>query len=218
MKVEPSGIVLIDICSIQTDRCVAKRAAAITAVWTLPNRIQMNVCRPCLEEQVLSGEWEIQGAKVERRADVAAYSPDRRLQLIVEVKKKPGKQIELRDWAHRIHRNLLAHAAVPNTPYFLLVILPDHFYLWRNNSPSALDRAPDYEIRAHEVLQSYLEKLPSASDAISEHQQESLVTQWLTDLVHSAPSNKDHLKWFYDSGLYEATKNGSVIMEAPVAA
>lgn len=218
MRIEPTGIVLREICSIQTDRCVAKEPAAITAVWTLPSRVQVNVCRPCLEEQVRSGEWEIQGAKVEKRADVAVYSPDKRLQLIVEVKKRPSKQVELKDWANRIHRNLLAHAGVPITPYFLIAILPDCFYLWKDNSQSTLDRPPDYEINAKDILQRYFETLSSPPDTVSEHQLESLVTLWLTDLVHSEPSDSDYMKWFYDSGLYAATKDGSVIMEAPVAA
>jgi hypothetical protein len=218
MKVEPTGIVLVDVCNIQTDRCVAKQPAAITAVWTLPGRVQVNVCRPCLEEQVRLGEWEIEGAKVEKRADVAVYSSDKRLQLIVEVKKRPNKQIELRDWAKRIHRNLLVHAGVPSTPYFLIAILPDYLYLWKYNSPSSLDKAPDYEVKAKDIFKTYFDKLASPPDIASEHQLESLVTLWLKDLVQSEPSDNDYLKWFYDSGLYDATKDGSVIMEAPVAA
>ena len=145
MRVEPTGIVLEDICTIQTDRCIAKSPAGITAVWTLPNRVQVNVCRPCLEEQVRSGEWEIEGAKIEKRADVAVYSPDNRLQLIVEVKKAPRATTKTRDWAELIHRNLLVHAGVPNTPYFLIVMPPDYFYLWKNHSPSSFDRGPDYD-------------------------------------------------------------------------
>src|SRR5256885_1615764 len=110
MKIEPSGVVLVDVCSIQTEKCVAKRPAPITAVWTLPGRVQINVCRPCLEEQVRAGEWEIQGAKIERRADVAVYSRDKKLQLVVEVKRKPRTKANLKEWATNIHRNLLAHS------------------------------------------------------------------------------------------------------------
>jgi hypothetical protein len=218
MKVEPSGVVLTDICTIQTERCVAKQPAAITAVWTLPGRVQVNVCRPCLEEQVRSGEWEIEGAKVEKRADIAVYSPDKRLQLIVEIKKKLGEQTELREWAKRIHRNLLMHAGVPSTPYFLVAILPDELYLWKNNSPSSLDKGPDYEIKAKDILQKYFDTMPASPDAASEYQLEALVSSWLEDLVHSAPSDDHYLRWFYDSGLYDATKGGSVITEASVAA
>jgi len=81
MKVEPSGVVMIDICSIQTDKCVAKKPAPVTAVWSPPGRTQMNVCRPCLEEKIRAGEWEIQGARVEQRVDVAVYSKEQQLQL-----------------------------------------------------------------------------------------------------------------------------------------
>jgi hypothetical protein len=218
MKVEPTGIVLVDICSIQTDRCVAKQPSPITAVWTLPGRVQVNICRPCLEEQVRSGEWEIEGAKVEKRADVAVYSPDRRLQLVVEIKKRPDAQIELKDWAKRIHRNLLVHSGVPSTPYFLIAILPDYFYLWKDNSPSSVEKAPDYEIKAQDILKTYFDKLSSTPDNANEYQLESIITLWLKDLVHSEPSDNDYLKWFYDSGLYDATKDGLVIMEAPMAA
>ena len=44
-KVEPSGVVLKGICSIQTDRCTAKKEGPITAVWGPPGRTQINVCR-----------------------------------------------------------------------------------------------------------------------------------------------------------------------------
>src|SRR5258705_7574917 len=109
-RIEPSGVVLIAVCAIRTENCVAKTAAPITAVWTLPGRVQVNVCRPCLEEQVRLGEWEIRGAKIESRADVAVYSPDNKLQLVVEVKKKPRAQANLKDWATKVRRNLVAHS------------------------------------------------------------------------------------------------------------
>jgi hypothetical protein len=224
MRIEPTGVILVDVCSIQTERCLAKQPAALTAVWTLPGRRQVNVCRPCLEEQVRSGDWEIEGARVEKRADVAVYSADKSLQLIVEIKKRPSnktrpsKQMEFRDWAKRIHRNLLAHAGVPSAPYFLIAILPDYLYLWKDNSSSSLNAAPDYEIKAKDVLQTYFDKLSSPPDTASEHQLEAIVTTWLKDIVHAEPSEDKYLKWFYDSGLYNATKDGSVIMEARVAA
>jgi hypothetical protein len=40
-----------------------RSATKLTAVWTSPARLQINVCRPCLEEQVRAGEWEIKGAR-----------------------------------------------------------------------------------------------------------------------------------------------------------
>lgn len=64
MKVEPSGVVMRDICSIQTDKCTAKEGGPITAVWGPPGRTQINVCRACLEEKIRIGEWEVEGARL----------------------------------------------------------------------------------------------------------------------------------------------------------
>lgn len=64
MKVEPSGVVMRGECDIKTEACTAKEHGPITAVWTPPGRTQTNVCRPCLEEMVRSGKWEIEGARI----------------------------------------------------------------------------------------------------------------------------------------------------------
>jgi hypothetical protein len=219
MKIEPTGVVFIDICSIQTEECVAKEPAPITAVWSLPGRVQVNVCRPCLEEQIRSGEWEIQGAKIEKRADVAVYSPDNKLQLIVEVKKKPGARVP-KNWATMIHRNLLAHSGIPNTPYFLLAVPPDSLFLWKKSDPTNYERRPDYEIEAKKFFEKYANKLSLSPRVTSEHfYLEQLVSSWLEDLVKSNPPPDDlSYKWLYESGLYEAIKDGSVVMQATVAA
>jgi hypothetical protein len=64
MKVEPSGVVMFGECSIQTDSCVAREAAPITAIWTVPGRQQVDVCGACLEEQMRTGAWAVGGARV----------------------------------------------------------------------------------------------------------------------------------------------------------
>lgn len=64
MKVESTGIVMIGVCDVQTDRCVAKTPSPITAVWTLPGRNQINVCKACLDDQLRTGSWTIEGARV----------------------------------------------------------------------------------------------------------------------------------------------------------
>ena len=64
MKVEPSGVVMMGICTIQTKQCSAKDISPITAVWTMPGRTQVNVCRECLEEKIKCGEWEVKGARI----------------------------------------------------------------------------------------------------------------------------------------------------------
>lgn len=226
MKIEPTGVIFVDVCSIQTERCVAKESAPITAVWSLPGRVQINVCRPCIEVQIRSGEWEIQGARIERRADVAVYSTDGRLQLVVEVKKRPAAKIS-GSWATTIHRNLLTHSGVPNAPYFLLAVPPDHLFLWKKSDSTNHQRNADYEIEAKRLFEKHPDNLfvglpqpPSSSQAFNEHfYLEQLVSFWLEDLVKSEPSPDDpSYKWLYESGLYGAIKGGSVVMEATVAA
>lgn len=218
MNVEPTGIVLVDACTIQTEKCVARHPAPITVVWTLPGRVQVNVCRPCLEEQVRLGEWEIRGAKIERRADVAVYSPDNRLQLVVEVKKRPRTQANLTEWATNVRRNLMAHSGIPNTAYFLLAVFPDSLFLWKNSDPFDIEKAPDYEAGVPDTLKAYFDELASSPDNASEYHLEMVTTSWLKDLAKSARSNDPSLQWVYDSGLYEAIKNGLVVMQAAIAA
>jgi hypothetical protein len=216
MKVEPIGVIFDGICSIQTEKCVAKQSAPITAVWQHPGRIQVNVCRPCLEEQIRSGEWEIEGAKVEKRADVAVFSPDKKIQLVVEVKKSPSQKKELREWATKIRRNLLVHSGIPSTRYFLLAVLPDWLFLWKPQATFNLDKAPDYELKAQEILKKYLDEISSTKPIPSEYDYEYLVSLWLQELAKSKPSESPSLNWFYESGLYDAVKDGSVVMEATV--
>ncbi len=219
MKVEPTGIVLVDTCSVQTERCLAREPAAITAVWTLPGRVQINVCRPCLEEQVRSGEWEIQSARIERRADVAVYSPDKRLMLVVEVKRRSKANKNLREWATLIHRNLIAHSGIPSAPYFLLAVLPGYLYLWKDTDPSNIDKGPDYEVEAQGVLDSYFKRLlPLGVENASDYHLESLMTSWLKDIVDSKQLADPSLSWLQDSGLFQAVTNGSVVMQGAIAA
>ena len=218
MKIEPTGVILVDFCSIQTEKCVAKNPAAITAVWTLPGRVQVNVCRPCLEEQVRSGEWDIQGAKIGRRADVAVYSTDKKPLLVVEVKRKPKDNKNMREWATRIHRNLITHSGVPSAPYFLLAVLPGRLYLWKDNDPFSFDKAPDYEIEAEEVLEPYLEQLSLPLENASEYQLEALMSSWLKDIVSSNQLTNTPQTWLQDSGLLNTVKDGAVVMQARIAA
>jgi hypothetical protein len=79
-----------------------------------------------------------------RRADVAVYSPDGKLQLVVEIKNRPGASAE---WVAQMRRNLLVHAVIPPSPYFLLA-LPDFFYLWIDARSVHELASPDYQIQA----------------------------------------------------------------------
>jgi hypothetical protein len=145
------------------------------------------------------------------RPDVVVYAPNERAQLVVEVKNRPGASDE---WARQMRRNLLAHALVPSTPYFLLV-LPDHIYLWRSKDPSNIESPPDYKVETQAVLADYLQRLPRPLNEISEYSLELLVNSWLKDLVSLSQGELDDpvQRWIVESGLYDAIKKGLVMAE-----
>ncbi len=141
-------------------------------------------------------------------ADFVVQSPDDKVQLVVEAKTKPDASAL---WAAHMRRNLIAHAAVPSTPYFILA-LPDHFYMWKN-AQSAGTVTPDYVIDTREVLRPYLESLKSSVRDLSEQSFELVVRTWLEDLVKAdlGPGREGpQQKWLLDSGLYERVRDGTV--------
>ena len=149
-----------------------------------------------------------------RRVDIAVYSPDRELQLVVELKNKLGASAE---WVTRLRHNLLVHSFIPHVPYFLLV-LPDFFYLWTDTTPVNNLAEPDYKIDATEVLAPYLRSNQSLND-ISGYGLELLIMSWLEDTVRTELQRDTvdpNLQWLFDSGLYEAVTRGSVAVEATV--
>ena len=218
MKIEPSGVIFTALCDIQTERCRAKQPAPVTAVWAIPGRWQINVCRPCLEEQVRAGEWEIQGARIARRADVAVYSPGRKLQLVVEVKNSAYAERPPQNWAQQIHRNLHAHSGLPPAAYFLLALLPGNFYLWKEGGSHNFDRPADFEADADQLLQPYFDRLSVPPENASGYDLEVIVSTWLKDLLEKEPPSDEAHQWLLESGLYAALKGGSVEMQAPLAA
>ena len=148
-----------------------------------------------------------------RRADVAVYSPDGNLQLVVEIKNRPDASAE---WVTQMRRNLLLHAVIPPSPYFLLV-LPDFFCLWKDAMFINELAPPAYHIKAAEVLASYLDPSTQSLTNLTEYSLELLVTSWLEDLVGTELRRDTvgpHLQWLFDSGLYEAIRHGSVMVEA----
>ncbi len=148
-----------------------------------------------------------------RHADVAVYSPDGKLQLVVEIKNRPGASTE---WVTHMRRNLLVHAVIPPSPYFLLA-LPDFFYLWTDTLSVHELAPPAYQIKAAEVLAPYLDQTTQSLKDLSEYSLELLVTSWLEDVVE-ADLRRDmvgpHLQWLFDSGLYDAIAHGSITIEA----
>ena len=149
-----------------------------------------------------------------RQADIAVFSPDDRLQLIVEVKNKKGASPL---WAANMRGNLFAHSAIPNAPFFLLA-LPDHFYLWKNASPIGVT-PPDYEIDPTPIFGTYTDTQELHQNGLSEYGLELIINSWLNSLLNTNLTRENaepHETWLFDSGLYEAIKHGSVRAEATV--
>lgn len=150
-----------------------------------------------------------------RKADVTVYSADGKLQLVVEVKKRAGASLE---WVTQMRRNLLLHALIPHTPYFLLA-LPDYFYFWKNTDTANNQALPAYQIETLELLSPYLKQSDLSLDEVSEYGFQFLVTAWLEDFINSDLTKElvnPALHPLFDSGLYQALKNGSVAVEAVV--
>ena len=145
--------------------------------------------------------------------DFAVYSPDHKLQLVVEVKGTPNSDS---NWAAKLRRNLLAHGAVPRAPYFLLV-LPDYLYLWSHaaDQESAL---PDFRADTREVLRRYLSHWPAGerSEPIGERGLELAVRSWLSELAGRGNGESHETRaddWLNKSGLAAIVRTGTLRAE-----
>lgn len=183
MRVEPTGIIFVAQCEIQSDRCTARTPNPITAVRTVPGREQVDVCRACLEEMVRAGEWEVTGARVRPHADLALLSSGGTPLMIVEVKRRPGVVRDARAWATRIHRNLLVHGAIPSTAPFLLAAVPGPFYLWYPRDSMDPEAPADVEIQLDSVTSERLEQVREMEEAPAEL--EEAVADWLADSLEN---------------------------------
>jgi hypothetical protein len=213
MIVEPSGVVFLGECELQLPPCTARTPAPVTAVWVPPGRRQTNVCRACLDDMVRSGDWEIHGARVPERFDVAGYDAEGRRLLIVEVRARPSEMATTpRDWAVRIHRNLLLHSALPPARYFLLAICPRPFFLWTDQAVASPDSEPDFEfdphLRAHRNGKVGLNNMEDQRDC------ERTVAEWLSKLLTRDHRVETLPSWLRDSGLYQTLKGGRIEAEA----
>lgn len=143
--------------------------------------------------------------------DIAVYSEDGKLQLVVEVKNKLEATV---DWAAVMRRNLIAHVSLPTAPFFLLA-LPDHFYLWKN--AGSLNRAvpPDYDVDPTPLLSAYVNGASSSLRSLSGNGLALAVSAWLTNLVNATSKQvtSPHQKWLHDSGLYSAIRSGTVRLQ-----
>jgi hypothetical protein len=140
--------------------------------------------------------------------DIAVYSPDQKLVLVVEIKGTPKSDD---GWAAKLRRNLVAHGAVPAAPYFLLVVA-DRIYLWKNVfSEEAV--LPSHAEDTRTVLHKYLPKSKELDRpaAVSESGLELAVRSWLGELTKGGSVDVgDSVDWLRGSGLYETIRTGEI--------
>lgn len=151
------------------------------------------------------------------RPDIIAYSPGNKPVLVVEVKNKRAASPQ---WAAQMRSNLMSYPAIANSEYFLLA-LPDVFYLWRNAATEGPEAEPHYIIDPKPLLAPYVDQRVVPLEQISSQGIELLTTAWLKDLAASnltREASSPMVAWLFDSGLYEAIKNGSILPDADAAA
>lgn len=180
MRVEPTGNVSIGVCQVRTPACRAIEPGPLTSVHPVPSRGEVHVCRPCLEEQVRDGVWEIPGARIRTHFDVAVDDAFGRPRLIVEVKAHRSAAGGWNGRATAIHRNLLVHGGIPAAPHFLLVGYPDAFFVWTDASGDP-GRAPDHAIVDSGALRPYRAALEQGGGV---NERERVVAAWLDGIVH----------------------------------
>jgi hypothetical protein len=144
-------------------------------------------------------------------ADLAVYTPDGELLLVVEVKNKRNASPE---WAAQMRRNLLVHGMIPATPYFLLA-LPEYFFLWKGARPGIDVIPPDYMIETAQALAPFVTPSTLPLNGTSEYGLQILVNSWLHQIATfdlSDSATTPAVKWLFDSELYQAIRNGTVAL------
>lgn len=144
--------------------------------------------------------------------DIAVYSADRQLKLVVEVKSMVNADPR---WAAKFRKNLLEHEAVPASPFFLLVLV-DHLYLWGQGWHDA-SGLPDFQVPTSVALKRYLPEPSELGGGISGLGLELAVRLWLSALTGCGADWEDanaNAAWLSSSGLLAAIRHGTVRSEA----
>jgi hypothetical protein len=135
--------------------------------------------------------------------------------LVVEVKTRTGTS---RQWAARMRQSFLEHADAPKTR-FLLLALPDRFYLWEDSHLAPPDADPTYEIDPAPLLDPYYQGSGLRPESIGPEAFELIVSSclsewlWADELSQLPPESQE---WLRASGLFESVKGGHLASEVRV--
>jgi hypothetical protein len=164
-------------------------------------------------------------ASHDRIVDLAVYSADRKLQLIVEVNSKRDADSE---WAADLRSSIFdAEARLTDVPYFLLAT-PDRFFLWKRQtptwSPDGSPAPPDYTADARPFMAAHLVyDRQDASEVwhkeITKDDLSMALLSWFDRLCYSPSAIEDlsdRATWVFESGLFDVIRGGTVEFEPPV--
>jgi hypothetical protein len=139
--------------------------------------------------------------------DLAGYSANRQLVLVVEVKYMQETSDEN---AAFFRRNLVSHGLLSTDPYFLLAYRTTIF-LWKANSQG--DAKPSGSASMKPLVRSFLKPTTSDDEAVGRESLEFAVKNWLSEIASGtrAPDEKfEPDKMLMESGLYDRLKGGEI--------
>lgn len=142
--------------------------------------------------------------------DFIAYDQTGRAVLVAEVKRRLGTSEQ---WAADFRRNMLAHGALPQTPFFLIAT-PERMYFWKQDQQGHPDDRPNFTLDAVKALQPYLDKLGKSASAVGGQALELIVSSWLSDIAAAPPatygSQDPSTRWLRESGLLGSLAAGRI--------
>ena len=216
MNIITTGVFFTAECEIQKPGCTAILPAPVTAIKTEIGRTQINVCRACLETMVRDGQWSIEGARFGSQADFIVYDKLSNPVLIVECKIAQGtSQDNLKLRATQVRRNLIAHSAIPNTRFMMIVYYPAVAFLWANSNIDDIDGGPTYVIDLSRELQAIGQIPDSGNDFVNA---DAHVSRWLSNIMAKTKGNGSNPSWLAESGLADAIRANKLVEHTALAA
>ncbi len=194
-------------CDLKLAGCTALTPAPVTVVNVGASQDQFVVCRSCLETMIREGEWQVRHSKIQPIVDLVVQDGIGRSVLAVEAKMPPRSSVvNVEQWASSIRRNLIAHGALANAPYFLMFVFPDTGFLW--SSPFGFDNLmPDYTFSLSEISPSGPD-IPATSESEAGRWAEKAIGSLLThDLQPQG-------LWWTESGLKRALDQDGLELKA----
>jgi hypothetical protein len=211
----PSGVTMFGECEIQSPNCTAIHPSPITAVFEIPGRIQVNVCRACLLHKIGIGEWlEESNLRVSQSFDLGVFGKGDNLILAVEVKLLPRSRslsVDTETIAFDMLNGIIRRRGLPKCEYFLLVLMPRTLCLCK--MPERIQDGVQIFNEYFDIpTKEYASRL---SDEINPNDKRSApilaeiyVYFWLRDIVKEDLAKKPSM--FHQSGL-QAEMGGTTI-------